>query len=220
MDPRFDEGNSVILRLSMRRSASSRRAGLRPARRRWVAALSVGMALLTGCAASRAADGVTTTAAGKAVVTRYAVDARRVAPEVSGVDLHGAPLDLQRFRGKVIVLNFWASWCPPCRSEAPVLEEVFQETAPLGVQFVGVDIRENGPSDGPAFVATHHITYPSFADTSAAIALQFRGEGINPAVPPSTLIIDRAGRIAVRVLGELTYNTLKPLVVSVAKETS
>lgn len=175
--------------------------------------------LLAGCAASRAADS-TTVVNGKAAITRFAAGDRPAAPMVSGTDLSGRPLSLAQFRGTVIVLNFWASWCPPCRSEAAALEQVYTETKALGVHFVGVDIRENGPNDGPAFVADHHISYPSFADPSASIALQFRGSGINPALPPSTLVIDRSGHIAARALGELTYNPLKALVLDVVRESS
>lgn len=158
--------------------------------------------------------------AGKGVLTTYAPGDRKAAPEISGTDLNGQPISLSQFAGKVIVLNFWASWCPPCRAEAPALEQVFTDTKASGVQFVGVDIRESGPTDGPNFVATHHIGYPSFADQSARLALAFRSTGIPPETPPSTLVIDRTGHIAARGLGEMTYTQLLGVVQSVAKESS
>jgi thiol-disulfide isomerase/thioredoxin len=157
---------------------------------------------------------------GAGVVTTYAIGHRKLAPDVTGTDLDGKPLSLVQFRGKVVVLNFWASWCPPCRAEAPALQQVSTDTKSLGVQFVGVDIRENGPSDGPNFVASHGIDYPSFADQSARIALTFRTTGIPPETPPSTLVIDRTGHIAARGLGEMRVNQLEALVSDVAKEPS
>jgi thiol-disulfide isomerase/thioredoxin len=175
---------------------------------------------VTGCSASSAAtsDQQTNYIAlnGAGVVTTYAVGHRKVAPQVSGTDLDGTPLALSSYAGKVIVLNFWASWCPPCRSEAPALEQVAADTHASGVQFVGVDIRENGASDGVNFVTTHHIDYPSFSDQSSRIALDFRSTGVQS--PPTTIVIDRQGRIAARGLGEMTYSQLLSVVQKVAAE--
>ncbi|HTC71012.1 MAG TPA: TlpA disulfide reductase family protein [Acidothermaceae bacterium] len=153
---------------------------------------------------------------GAGVLTTYAVGHRKAAPAVSGTDLDGNSLTLSSYAGKVVVLNFWASWCPPCRSEAPALEQVYTDTRASGVQFVGVDIRENGASDGTNFVTTHHIDYPSFADQSSRIALEFRKTGVES--PPTTIIIDRQGRIAARGLGEMTYSQLLSVVKQVAAQ--
>jgi thiol-disulfide isomerase/thioredoxin len=191
---------------------------------RMIAAAGVPLlaAVLTGC--STAASGGTGTeqanyvVTGGGVVTTYPLGHRALAPAVTGTDLYGKPLSLAQFKGKVVVLNFWASWCPPCRAEAPALQQVSGDTKSLGVQFVGVDIRENGPSDGRNFVATHGIDYPSFVDQSARIALEFRGTGIPPETPPSTLVIDRTGHIAARGLGEMRVNQLEALVRDVATD--
>jgi len=155
---------------------------------------------------------------GHSVLTTYQPAHRTLAPAVNGTDLDGKPLDLARYAGKVVVLNFWASWCPPCRSEAPALEQVASDTRALGVQFVGVDIRESGTSDGVHFVTAHKIDYPSFVDQSSRIALLFRASGVS--TPPTTLVIDRHGRIAARGLSEMTYSQLLPVVQAVARETS
>ena len=177
---------------------------------------------LSGCSTSASAtnDQQTNYVAlnGIGVVTVYAVGHRKVAPAVSGTDLSGHPLTLSQFAGKVIVLNFWASWCPPCRSEAPALEQVYTDTRASGVQFVGVDIRENGVSDGVHFETTHHIDYPSFSDQASHIALDFRKTGVE--TPPTTIVIDRQGRIAARGLGEMTYSQLLSVVQSVAAQAS
>jgi thiol-disulfide isomerase/thioredoxin len=155
---------------------------------------------------------------GVGVVTVYALGHRKLAPPVSGTDLNGQPLRLSQFAGKVVVLNFWASWCPPCRSEAAALEQVYTDTKASGVQFVGVDIRENGVSDGVHFETTHHIDYPSFSDQASRIALDFRSTGVQS--PPTTIIIDRQGRIAARGLGEMTYTQLLSVVQQIAAQGS
>jgi thiol-disulfide isomerase/thioredoxin len=185
--------------------------------------IATGLACLLGVSACSTASGATSDQQtnyvalnGVGVLTTYAVGHRNAAPAVSGTDLDGKPLALSSYAGKVVVLNFWASWCPPCRSEAPALEQVYTDTRASGVQFVGVDIRENGASDGTNFVTTHHIDYPSFADQSSRIALEFRKTGVES--PPTTIIIDRQGRIAARGLGEMTYSQLLSVVQQVAAQ--
>jgi thiol-disulfide isomerase/thioredoxin len=175
---------------------------------------------LAGCgtAASATNDQQTNYVAlnGVGVLTVYAVGHRKLAPAVSGTDLGGHPMTLSQYAGKVVVLNFWASWCPPCRSEAAALEQVYTDTRASGVQFVGVDIRENGVSDGVHFETNHHIDYPSFSDQASHIALDFRSTGVQS--PPTTIIIDRQGRIAARGLGEMTYSQLVSVVKQVAAQ--
>jgi thiol-disulfide isomerase/thioredoxin len=208
MGPHSDDGNLLV-------------PIARPARLIAASAVLALAAGLTGCSTSTAATSTQQInyIPGKGVLTVYAVGHRKLAPQVAGTDLGGKPLSLSSYAGKVIVLNFWASWCPPCRSEAPALEQIATDTHASGVQFVGVDIRESGPTDGPNFVAAHHIDYPSFADQSSRIALAFRNSGVPPETPPSTLIIDRQGRIAARGLGEMSFSQLEPTVQAVAKET-
>jgi thiol-disulfide isomerase/thioredoxin len=154
---------------------------------------------------------------GGGVIATYTNGHRAAMPHVAGKDLAGHDLDLAQFAGKVIVLNFWASWCPPCRSEAPALEQAYTDTRAAGVQFVGIDIRENGLSDGVHFATAHHIDYPSIADQADRVALAFRGHVV-PQTPPTTLVIDRSGHIAARGLGEMRYTALVQVVRAVAAE--
>jgi thiol-disulfide isomerase/thioredoxin len=140
---------------------------------------------------------------------------RKPAPAVKGTTLRGEPLDLASFKGKVTVVNFWASWCAPCRAEAPTLQKVFEETKASGVQFVGIDIKD-GKDNALAFQRTFEITYPSLYDQAGQIALAFRD--VPPNAVPSTLVIDRQGRIAARAIGSVSYSPLKDIVTRLAGE--
>jgi thiol-disulfide isomerase/thioredoxin len=150
--------------------------------------------------------------------TWFNVGSRHLAPKVSGTSVTGKPLSLATYRGDVIVLNFWGSWCAPCRAEAPALGTLARQLASRGVRFVGVDIRDE-PDAALAFMQDFNIGYPSFNDPNDQIALQFQG-AVTPAAIPSTLLIDRAGRIAARIVGGTTYSSLKPLILKVAAESS
>jgi thiol-disulfide isomerase/thioredoxin len=139
---------------------------------------------------------------------------RQAAPAITGTTLTGKHLSIVGLRGQVVVINFWGSWCVPCRREAPVLRRVAIDTRPLGVRFAGIDIRE-GPAAGLAFEQEHHIPYPSISDPDDLI-----GAGFGPAAPvatPSTYILDARGRIAWAWFGATTYAQLELAVVEVAR---
>jgi thiol-disulfide isomerase/thioredoxin len=110
----------------------------------------------------------------------------------------------------VLVMNFWGSWCTPCRAEAPALASLARRFTPAGVQFLGVDIRDT-PASGEAFQRDFDISYPSLNDPGDLIALDFRST-VPPAGIPTTLVISRGGRIAARVIGAVTYPSLRTLI--------
>ena len=132
------------------------------------------------------------------------------APAVTGTTLAGARLSLSRFRGHVLVLNFWGSWCTPCRAEAPELASLARAFPPSDVAFLGVDIRDT-PASAEAFLRNFKITYPSLNDPGGQIALDFHST-VPPAGIPTTLVISRSGRIAARVIGEVSYSGLHGLI--------
>jgi len=146
--------------------------------------------------------------------TFYQVGHRPTAPPVSGTTLTGQRLNLDSYKGKTVVLNFWGSWCDPCRSEAPVLGTLARQLQPDGVRFVGIDIRDE-PDAALAFVQNFNVSYPSLNDPNDQIALEFHST-VPPAAIPTTLIIDRSGRIAARIVGAASYDDLKDLVAKVA----
>jgi peroxiredoxin len=142
---------------------------------------------------------------------------RRRAPKISGQLLDGTAYDVTAStRNAVLVLNFWASWCAPCRAEAPALERVWRQTRSLGVQVVGVTIKDDR-STAQVFERSKGLTYPSLYDQPGELAARFRGT-LPPAAIPSTLVIDRRGRVAARGLGGLTADELLPVVRRLAAE--
>jgi thiol-disulfide isomerase/thioredoxin len=142
--------------------------------------------------------------------TFYQVGHRPAAPAVAGSTTTGKTLSLASYRGHTIVLNFWGSWCAPCRSEAPALGQLARTLASKGVRFVGVDIRDQ-PDSAQAFMQTFNVGYPSLSDPGDEIALEFHST-VPPAAIPTTLIIDRTGRIAARVFGASSYAQLQALI--------
>ena len=138
--------------------------------------------------------------------TFYQAGHRPAAPGVSGTTVTGQHLSLSQYRGDTIVLNFWGSWCAPCRAEAPALGQLARQLKSRDVRFVGIDIRD-GPDSAVAFMQQFNVGYPSLSDPNDMIALDFRST-VPPADIPTTLVIDRAGRIADRIFGAATYQEL------------
>ena len=131
-------------------------------------------------------------------------------PKITGRSITGEPLSMRSLEGHVLVLNVWGSWCGPCRAEAPDLSQISRQTAPQGVRFVGIDVRDN-PSAARAFEARYNITYPSFDDQSGLVLAQFAGIVPVSAVP-STLVIDGSGMIRARIVGRVDATTLRGLI--------
>ena len=119
---------------------------------------------------------------------------RPEAPVITGEGLDGEPLDTSDWAGSVIVMNFWGSWCPPCRSEAEFLAEAHANFEGESVRFVGVNIRDTVDA-ALAFEQRYGITYPSFNDAGGEIALQFVEYDISPTNIPATFVIDADNRV-------------------------
>ncbi|MDT0300544.1 TlpA family protein disulfide reductase [Streptomonospora wellingtoniae] len=195
----------------------------RKPRVRVLAAAAVAVSLAAGCAQSGTAQSGSggdaredRYVAGDGSSTAFRPGDREPVPEVSGETLGGDPVSLADYRGDVLVLNFWASWCGPCRSEVPVLNEVHSENKDAGVAFLGVNIKDNRAA-AKAFEENQDVEYPSLYDQPGKVAQAFR-DTVPPAAIPSTLVVDRQGRIAARVIGETSYNELSDLVEPVAAE--
>ena len=191
------------------------------ARRRTVVTATAVVAVLLGGALAAtlltsggdSASGTTVTS-GNSVI--YQAGHRPLAPEFTGTTLTGSKLSFSSYRGKVVVLNFWGSWCVPCREEAPILAAVAEKYQPSGVSFLGVDVRDTTAS-ALAFTHSFHVAYPSVSDQSSAITLDFTAK-VPIAGTPTTLVVDRTGHIAGAVFGTVTYPGLTAIVAKVTAE--
>jgi thiol-disulfide isomerase/thioredoxin len=178
------------------------------------------LALTAGCvgreAVSSAGDG-SGYIAGSGTLKRYPVADRKLAPSVASRTLDGTALNLASYRGKVLVLNFWASWCPPCRAEAPALAQASVDTRASGVAFVGINFKDDA-SQARIYSSRHRTPYPSLFDRYGDVMVRF-SSSVPPSSIPTTLVLDRRGRIAASIFGPVSYTSLMPLLRSVAAET-
>jgi thiol-disulfide isomerase/thioredoxin len=179
------------------------------------AALAAATVAVSACeggaiAASTPASNGQNFVSGQSGATVFSPGKGPAVPRITGTTLTGATFSLPQLSGHVIVMNFWGSWCTPCRAEAPVLARLAREFAPRGVRFVGVDVRDS-TANAEAFLTTFHIGYPSLGDPGGEVALGFHG-AVTPAGIPTTLVIARDHRIAARVIGQVSYPGLKGLI--------
>ncbi|MFF4604115.1 TlpA family protein disulfide reductase [Streptomyces sp. NPDC001339] len=138
---------------------------------------------------------------------------RQDAPHLSGETTRGEKLDLADYQGKIIIVNVWGSWCDPCIAEAPNFAKVARETKGKGVQFIGINTRDAEKAQAVGFEDDHKVPYPSLYDpTGGRQILRFPKGSLNPQAIPSTIAIDRHGKIAARSLGPLTEDDLRTMV--------
>ncbi len=118
------------------------------------------------------------------------------------VTLDGRVLRLSDLRGSIVMVDFWSSWCPPCRSEAPVLAEAYEHWSKLGVEFVGISIWDD-EDDVREFLTRHNLTYPNAVDDDGDIAVDFGVRGI-----PEKFFVNPQGEIVRKVNGPNTSQSL------------
>jgi thiol-disulfide isomerase/thioredoxin len=144
----------------------------------------------------------------------FAAGHRALAPDFTGTSLTGTPIRLASYRGKVVVLNFWGSWCAPCRAEGPTLAVLSEQYRSKGVSFLGDDV---GDTAANALAFTHDIgiSYPSVNDASYAIVQDF-SRVASVGYTPTTVVIDRTGHIAGLVIGKISYQAMTTILNDVA----
>ncbi|MFI6467520.1 TlpA family protein disulfide reductase [Streptomyces sp. NPDC050538] len=143
---------------------------------------------------------------------------RQAAPDLSGKTIDGKTLNTADYKGKVLVVNVWGSWCSPCRAEADNLVQVAKATANKDVQFVGLNTRDTSTEPAIAFEKKYEVPYPSLYDPTGRLMLRFKKGTLNPQAIPSTIVIDRDGKIAARALQALSEDKLREMLDPVIAE--
>ena len=123
-------------------------------------------------------------------------------PDFRLVALDGSPMNLSDYRGQVVVLNFFASWCAPCRQEAADLEQAWRTYQDAGVQFLGIGYKD-APSKAQTFLETFDVTYPVAVETGNRTARAYGVTGV-----PETFIIDQEGNLVRHFLGAITVEEI------------
>ena len=139
---------------------------------------------------------------------------RKPAADVHGTLIEGGSDQLADHRGNVVLINFWATWCAPCVIESPMLEGVYQQVHSAGVDFVGIDVKDERQA-AEAFIADKHMTYPMIYDETAKTALQL---GVPIGGLPVTVLIDRAGRVAAVYIGAVHQTDISAALHQLAAE--
>lgn len=145
---------------------------------------------------------------GANTVERISAADRKDPVTVSGTTLDGAPLTTASWRGKIVVLNYWGSWCGPCVKETPDLKAAWQQLKGKGVEFLGLDALE-GAATAKGYMEAKGLTYPSLQWDGGKVLLPLKGQVV---APPTTVVLDAEGRIAARVLAPVSTATLVGLV--------
>ena len=178
--------------------------------------------LLAGCATgtdavARGGSFEFVTPGGKTDIFYDPPATRGVVAGLSGESLTepGTTVSLQRYRGQVVVLNVWGSWCGPCRAEADDLVQVATATADQGVQFIGIDVRDSRQA-GADFARDFGLTYPSIFDPPGRTLLALKG--IPRSVVPLTIVLDRQHRVAAVFLHAVHAQDLQPIVERISRE--
>ncbi len=131
-------------------------------------------------------------------VVRFAPGERHASPQFSGPALKSeGQISNEVLRGKIGVINFWGSWCGPCRREQPLLEQLSKDYANRGVQFLGINERDQKAA-ALAYLDEFKVTYPSIYNPDSSIAYPFKVRYM-----PHTYVIDRNGKIAAEIIGAL-----------------
>jgi peroxiredoxin len=150
--------------------------------------------------------------AGDGTVQEYAGDDRSKPVDFTAKTFDGDTVDASTWTSDVTVLNFWYAACAPCRTEAPTLKKLSAEFKDQGVQFIGVNVRDEKAA-AQAFDRTFGLTYPSIRDVDGGVLLALT-KYVPPQAVPTTLVLDRDRRITARVLGATEESTLRSLIKS------
>ena len=124
------------------------------------------------------------------------------APDFTLPDFDGKMVSLAGYKGKVVFLNIWATWCPPCVEEMPAMEKLYQELKDEGLEILAVSIDESGAETVLPFMKKHKLSFPALIDTKGIVKSLYRTTGV-----PETFIIDKNGIIIENAIGPRDWAT-------------
>jgi cytochrome c biogenesis protein CcmG, thiol:disulfide interchange protein DsbE len=128
------------------------------------------------------------------------------APDFSGTDLDGRQVRLSDYRGRPLVINFWASWCGPCRAEEPGLIHILHDYGPKGLQVLGVAVRDN-LGQAKIYRDEFKVPYRSLFDQAARLAFAYQIDA-----PPSSVFIDQQGVVRYKITGALSEVSFRRII--------
>lgn len=135
------------------------------------------------------------------------------APEIdfSVKDLSGAPVSLSSLRGNVVLVNFWATWCSPCKEEMPLLQAYYDQHKADGFVLVGINVSDDA-GDAQEFIDAAGYTFPVWSDPPGKVLIQLRINGL-----PASLVVDAEGRLVKRWVGPLAQEDLDHVITPLLK---
>ncbi|WP_206810007.1 peroxiredoxin family protein [Paradesulfitobacterium ferrireducens] len=135
-----------------------------------------------------------------------------LAPDFELRTVDGKAMKLSSLRGKKVIVNFWATWCPPCRLEMPEMEKFYTKNKNEGIEILAVNLTkaEKSRADVPAFIEAYGITFPVLLDENSDVARLYKVSSI-----PASFIIDTQGVIREKIVGPMTYDSMEKMVGSI-----
>jgi thiol-disulfide isomerase/thioredoxin len=165
---------------------------------------------LAGCGGGGTSSAEESFVSGDGATSFIKISDRKIAPAITGLTLNGTTYTYTK--DKIAVINVWASWCSPCRAEAPTLVALSKKYE--NVSFIGILTRDN-PANAEAFARRFNLTYPTIIDDS--ILIGFKGSLPANAIP-TTVILDKNGKVAARISGVVTVASLTQLIEKISAE--
>jgi len=151
--------------------------------------------------------------AGDGTVSEFAAGNRGDAVSFTGTLQDGSTVSSADYAGKVLVVNFWYAGCPPCRVEAPDLESLSNKYKAQGVGFLGVNLYDSAQT-AESFEKEKGVTYPSVLDRDTGSVLLAFSKTVPPKATPTTLVVDKKGRVAARILGAIPDKSILDSLIS------
>jgi len=167
------------------------------------ALLILGLCLVTACSKEKS-EGKKEGAPDKSAATAAAEGS--MAPDFKVKDLQGKEVSLSGLKGKVVLVNFWATWCPPCKEEIPSMMKLNRTMEGKPFQMLAISIDEGGKADVESYFKSSGNTLPAYLDSDGAISKVYGVTGV-----PETFVVDKSGKVQKKIVGGLDWNSAEVL---------